>query len=185
MKLATFIFSLASAQGGCNWIWGESGNRLECLPNFYIDGVCESGRRNDCGGLGTSASFGIHCCPASRAIPIGQVSNCGWVSGATGEDISCPQNEEGQTQVALGRCSTSARNDGKGVCQDGDVHSVYCCDAELNVDDVYCGWLYETYGKNLLCPTNLVATGFCGVNNTGDCQQGTKYAGIKCCPVKS
>jgi hypothetical protein len=136
-------------------------------------------------GLGTSASFGIRCCPASRAIPIGQVSNCGWQSGATGVDVSCPQNEEGRTQVALGRCSTSARNDGKGACQDGDVHSVYCCDAETNVDDVYCGLLYETYGKNLLCPSNLVATGFCGVNNTGDCKQGTKYAGIKCCPVKS
>jgi len=113
------------------------------------------------------------------------VANCGWQSGATGVDVSCPANEEGKTQLAIGRCSTSARNDSKGACQDGDVHSAYCCDTESEVDDVFCGWLYETYGKNLLCPTNLVATGFCGVNNTGDCQQGTKFAGIKCCPVKA
>ena len=59
MNLFAAIFSLVSAQGGCNWIWGESGNRLECLPDFYIDGICESGRRNDCGWvkLGTGASF--------------------------------------------------------------------------------------------------------------------------------
>ena len=41
--------------------------------------------------LGTSVSFGIHCCPASRNIPIGTSNDCGWVSGGTGEDIECPK----------------------------------------------------------------------------------------------
>ncbi|CAG5112318.1 Oidioi.mRNA.OKI2018_I69.chr2.g6545.t1.cds [Oikopleura dioica] len=182
MKLIGAVLSVASAQSGCNWIWGNSGDRLECLPNFYVDGVCESGRRDDCGGLGTAVSFGIHCCPASRNIPIGILSDCGWVSGGTGEDIECPKSEAGVTQLAFGRCSTSARSDSRGACQDEDVHSVYCCSSESTVDEQYCGWLYETYGKNLLCPTNLVAAGFCGVNNTSDCKQGTRYSGIKCCP---
>ena len=44
------IVSLASGQSvGCQWIWAKSGDRLKCLPDFYIDGVCESGRRDDCG----------------------------------------------------------------------------------------------------------------------------------------
>ena len=42
-------------------------------------------------GLGTAVSFGIHCCPASRNIPIGMLNDCGWVSGGTGEDIECPK----------------------------------------------------------------------------------------------
>ena len=199
MKIFATIISLTSAQGVCQWQWAKSGDRLKCLPNFYIDGMCESGRRDDCGwakekfalyilkfrGVGTSRSFGIRCCPSSRSIPIGEFQNCEWQGGGTGVNVECPVNGAGRMQLAVGRCSTSARNDNNGACQQDEVHSAFCCDTQSKVDDVYCGWLYETYGKNLICPTGLVATGFCGVNNKADCNQGKKFAGIKCCPVKA
>ena len=69
MKIFAAIFSLASAQGSCNWIWGNSGDRLECLPNFYIDGICESGRRDDCGW--------VNPCGESDQL-IGQIGKNGW-----------------------------------------------------------------------------------------------------------
>ena len=34
--------------GDCYWAIGESGDFLECLPDFYIKGACESGSRSDC-----------------------------------------------------------------------------------------------------------------------------------------
>ena len=36
------------APGDCYWAIGESGDFLECLPEFYIKGGCESGSRSDC-----------------------------------------------------------------------------------------------------------------------------------------
>ena len=36
------------APGDCYWAVGDTGNFLECLPEFYIKGGCESGSRHDC-----------------------------------------------------------------------------------------------------------------------------------------
>lgn len=38
----------SKAPGDCYWAVGETGDFLECLPEFYIKGGCESGSRHDC-----------------------------------------------------------------------------------------------------------------------------------------
>ena len=38
----------SKAPGDCYWAIGETGDFLECLPEFYIKGGCESGSRSDC-----------------------------------------------------------------------------------------------------------------------------------------
>ena len=131
----------------------------------------------------SNKSFGIRCCP-EIFFPINERTNCEWHRAMSGVAIECPINEAGRMQMAVGRCSTSARNDDNGACVNDTVHTAFCCDTSTVVDHKYCGWLYETYGKNLVCPVGLLATGFCGVNNKADCNQGTKFAGIKCCPAE-
>ena len=36
----------SKAPGDCYWAIGETGDFLECLPDFYIKGGCESGSRS-------------------------------------------------------------------------------------------------------------------------------------------
>ena len=36
------------APGDCHWITGGSGDHIQCLPDYYIDGTCGSGSREDC-----------------------------------------------------------------------------------------------------------------------------------------
>ena len=53
LSLVAFIGVDASsispkAPGDCYWAIGETGDFLECLPEFYIKGGCESGSRSDC-----------------------------------------------------------------------------------------------------------------------------------------
>ena len=48
MVIFAICLSLVSAQLDCHWIHGQSGQHVDCLPGFYIDGICGSGSRNDC-----------------------------------------------------------------------------------------------------------------------------------------
>ena len=51
-------FSISAASiaepkiGDCKWLHGNSGQHVNCLPGFYINGICGSGSRNDCRFLG-------------------------------------------------------------------------------------------------------------------------------------
>lgn len=65
--------------GECYWISAsKSGEDLECLPDHYIDGACESGLNDDCkvDGILGSQSAGIHCCPSDRNLNFEQQTNC-------------------------------------------------------------------------------------------------------------
>ena len=57
-----------------------------------------------------------------------------------------------------------------------------CCISELIPEKTKCGWIYDTYGKKVMCPSGLAIGGFCGSNNHGDCDDGMNFIGIKCCP---
>ena len=48
-------------------------------------------------------SFGIHCCPETRTIQIGQTTDCEWIGEKSGQNAGCKQT--GKT--AFGRCETS------------------------------------------------------------------------------
>ena len=89
MKLLGFLFatsataSLIKAPGDCYWTSAGSGSNIECLPEFYIKGGCESGSRDNChiDGLVGSQSFGVHCCPVDRSLSLGGRNNCTWHYG--------------------------------------------------------------------------------------------------------
>ena len=75
--------SLIKGPGDCYWTSAGSGYNIECLPEFYIKGGCESGSRDDCkfdGILGGEA-FGIRCCPVDRTLALGERNNCEWNYG--------------------------------------------------------------------------------------------------------
>ena len=59
--LAIGIELASRAPGDCKWLEGDSGDFLTCPENYYLDGTCESGSRDECrfeAGLRTVA-FGI------------------------------------------------------------------------------------------------------------------------------
>jgi hypothetical protein len=61
---------------------------------------------------------------------------------------------------------------------------VECCESELIANQAKCGWIYDTYGKNLMCPSGFAVAGFCGSNNNADCNDGLNFVGIQCCPPR-
>ena len=72
-----------------------------------------------------------------------------------------------------------------GHCHDRISHEVACCESEIKTKDESCGWIYDTHGKNVICPSGMIGVGFCGTNNGGDCNSGKNYIGIRCCQVES
>ena len=83
MESVSSCLVLIKAPGDCYWTGAGSGSQLECLPEFYIKGGCESGSRDNChvDGIIGSQSFGIHCCPVDRSLALGNRSNCTWHYG--------------------------------------------------------------------------------------------------------
>ena len=81
--LLSIAGSSAQIGNGCYWAVGVSGQRLGCLPDFYIDGGCESDNSEDCNfdGILGGESFGIHCCPSDRNMNFVDITNCTWHHG--------------------------------------------------------------------------------------------------------
>ena len=86
-------------------------------------------------------------------------------------------------RAAMGRCSTSRNISAGGDCGDDRSHGVRCCETEYIPDSISCGWTFASYGVKLNCPAGFAATGYCGVNNKGDCI-GDNFLGINCCKFK-
>ena len=59
-------------------------------------------------------------------------------------------------------------------------HGAYCCETDGIKDVDSCGWIYTAYGVKSECLREFAVTGYCGVNNKGDCPQKT-VLGIQCC----
>merc|ERR1711970_1238675 len=118
------------------------------MKDYYLDGACESGSRDDCGNLSSGkTSHRIHCCPNSRNTDFGNPQNCTWSGKKSGKRVTCPEG-----QIAFGRCSTSGR---RGECQ-GDSHKALCCNTNTELKSgEECGWLNADYGVNLRCPEDL------------------------------
>merc|ERR1711973_13777 len=177
MKIFAVLAISVTAQTGCSWFHGNSGQHVSCLPAYYINGVCGSGSRDDCRFTGSGTySFGINCCPEDRSIKVGDKSDCAWIGAENGKNVICPEGK-----AAFGRCETSQRNDGGGSCNNLS-HQAECCTSDLSVAEEKCGWIFDNYGTKVNCPSGLVATGFCGVNNHQDCDSGNAFVGIRCCP---
>ena len=104
MKIIGLFVAVAQSQSSCYWAGTTSGKYLECLPDFYLKGACESGSRNDCnidaGIIGTDASFGIKCCPTDRNLDLSSRGECLWVGGDSGINVACNNG-----MAAFGRCS--------------------------------------------------------------------------------
>ena len=71
----------------CHWMAGHSGQYIDCLPDFYVKGACESGHNNDCkiDSLKGKDAFGLKCCPATKELDFRHSHNCQWLGGKTGE----------------------------------------------------------------------------------------------------
>merc|ERR1712156_823907 len=186
MKLSVVVGVIGSvkSQGptGCYWAGSKSGEFVECLPDFYVKGACESGSRNDCnidaGIIGTDASFGIKCCPSDRTLDFTNQDECLWLAADTGENLAC-----GEERAAFGRCSTSARS-GKGGDCNNTSHQAKCCNSKTQIDEDTCGWIYASYGVKKECPAGTAVAGFCGVNNKSDCKNNS-FVGLRCCSPKT
>lgn len=189
--LASSAFSaLASSvaerrPGDCYWAVGHSGDEVECLPDFYIAGACESAGREECRVSGFEGfAMGIHCCPSDKDHHFEDREDCAWGDAESGEDISCPEGK-----AAFGRCATSNKNSSYGECKaeaEGYTvsHKAWCCNASTKINDEKCGWIYAGHGSRTDCPNKMVVAGFCGVNNAADCHN-DNFSGIRCCPSQS
>ena len=178
MKLFLLLVNYSWAdRDGCEWLTGETGDFVECQPDYYIRGACESGSNKDCQveGLIGHQAFGIHCCPIKTGFEFGNTRECKWFGGASGDYITCVDG-----QAAFGRCQTSSKNHSGGDCNNLS-HQVKCCESDATVNMEMCGWLFADYGIEVNCPEELVVSGFCGVNSKEDCPNGT-FLGIHCCP---
>ena len=58
-----------------------------------------------------------------------------------------------------------------------------CCESSGKIKEEQCGWIYDHYGSKLTCPNGMVGTGFCGTNNKVQCNNGSMFTGIRCCPA--
>ena len=137
MKL--FALTLGMVAGCCYWEGVKSGRYLECKPDHYMKGACESGSRNDCNidnGIIGGSSFGIKCCPTTKDLDFAERDECQWLGGASGENVSCPNGT-----AAFGRCSTSARSGSGGDCNNLS-HQVQCCQSVTTINELTCGWIY-------------------------------------------
>jgi hypothetical protein len=135
MKISFVIISSTFAQAieeefcfktpQCHWLGGTSGQNVECLPDYYIDGTCGSGIRDDCKFDDFSYSFGIHCCKANSEIKVGPKKNCHWYGGASGDNVECPPD---LNTFAVGRCSTSQFSSygGEGVRGQTNLKFISC-----------------------------------------------------------
>ena len=89
-----FLLTLTSAspslrEDNCYWSAGHSGQFIECLPDFYIKGACESGSSNDCKVLLTKKdSFGVKCCPVTEELNFGNTQGCKWLGGNSGDKVN-------------------------------------------------------------------------------------------------
>ena len=89
--MKTLLYLTASALGsnrdrfGCEWVTGGTGDFIECEPDFYIQGACESGQNKDCKveGLVGHDAFGIRCCPVKEGFQFSNPRECKWFGGAS------------------------------------------------------------------------------------------------------
>lgn len=137
MKL--FALTMGLVAECCYWEGVKSGRYLECKPDHYMKGACESGSRNDCNidnGIIGGSSFGIKCCPTTKDLDFAERDECQWFGGASGDNVSCPNGT-----AAFGRCSTSARSGSGGDCNNLS-HQVQCCQSVTTINELTCGWIY-------------------------------------------
>lgn len=90
-----------------------------------MEGVCGSGRDDDCAGY----SHSVTCCRAhyndGDDIYLTDADDCDWRFGDYGEEVSCSSG-----QAIFGRCGSGRDPD----CEDFDgenfYHGALCCDIE-------------------------------------------------------
>ena len=190
----------------CYYAGGVSGAYVECWPDFYIAGLCESGstagdnggHAHECHGGGIQGyDFQLTCCLSDPFHNFIDRTMCEWRVEECGVEVDCSINADGietPGRAAYGRCGTQTNDaqNQKGDCEDTSLypvpdapecHAVMCCDTTQLIDDDKCGWIYARHGATIDCPGYTVAAGFCGSGPFDVCQK-TKSFGVRCCPME-
>ena len=130
MKISVILSSVSASEVGCYWATGNTGAFLECLPEHYIQGACESGQRAECRiNFRATVSAGIKCCPTTPEMNFGSRRECAWFGANSGSTVTCPASN-----AAFGRCSTTGRSNGHGDCNKLS-HMVECCKSANHVEE--------------------------------------------------
>lgn len=178
------LFKLvASTQvDNCEWLGGYKGVELECLPGYYMNGVCGTAMYPNCGAtfsLKNRYFYQIKCCPTKKATSTQQ--NCIYEGGASGEKALCPINNDGQQTGAYGGCGSGRRAECKSSGEKKYTDTLCCVNEGMEIDNTMCSWRYGRFGEQISCPANYIITGQCGSGTRAECAK-NEHTGIKCCP---
>merc|ERR1711988_1197580 len=164
----------------CEWLGGSYGVELECLPGYYVNGICGSGMNADCGSRLTNRYFyEIRCCPTKYANYKQQ--NCINYGSESGEKLTCPVLADGVQAAVYGGCGSGMNADCKGSGSKTYTDSLCCTNQDMTVDNSSCAWRFGSYGEQLSCPDEYVVIGQCGSGRKAACASG-EHTGINCCP---
>merc|ERR1711893_354706 len=74
----------------CEWLGSSYGVELECLPGYFVQGICGSGANPDCGSRSSSNAYfyQIQCCPTTYNFAT--QSDCTIFGSEQGEKLICP-----------------------------------------------------------------------------------------------
>ena len=164
----------------CEWLGGSYGVELECLPGYYVSGVCGSGMNADCGSRLTNKYFyEIRCCPTKYNNKKQQ--NCISYGSDAGEKLTCPVLADGVQAAVFGGCGSGMNADCKASGSKKYTDSLCCTDQDITIDNSSCAWRYGSYGEQLTCPDDYIVIGQCGSGRKAACAT-NEHIGINCCP---
>ena len=107
--LFPYLVKAETTRAGCHWVTGHGGEFLQCMPNYYIQGACESnGNLPECkvggGGIGKAVGTAIYCCPTTDDLNFSQRTNCIKIGQHSGHNLICPYET-----AAFGRCFSTSK----------------------------------------------------------------------------
>merc|ERR1712173_109539 len=164
----------------CEWVGSKSGQTAACLPNWYINGVCQSKSVASCKESTFSTGKFIHmiqCCQMKyNSDPNHNCTQTANHEGKASQEY-CPDNDSSSMQGMYGVCSSGQNRS----CQDsnGELHynAITCCQTNnMTFNKAGCGWKYGAFGDQIVCPSGYAAAGACGGSANGLCD--TSDAGV-------
>ena len=131
----TFIISAVKSsaapeplQATCEWVGSKSGQTAACLPNWYINGVCQSKNTPSCKESTFSTGRYIHmiqCCQMKyNNDPNHNCTQVAYHDGHASQEI-CPDDSDSTMQGMYGVCGSASTRSCKATSADGTTSSHY------------------------------------------------------------
>merc|ERR1711934_234782 len=179
-----------SIGNGCEWVEQPSGTygvTVNCLPGWVMAGMCGSGSRSDCQShiFASKIAYQIYCCPTSHTNDPCNEGGQYQVSSDYGQSLNCnTNNSKGAMDVMVGGCGSGRYHDCTTNSGTSVANVANCCTTgDITVGPTnMCAWRWGNYGDYLTCPDGYAAAGACGSGAYRDCNNGSAYTGVWCCP---